>query len=115
LQIIRTGNGITLLTNEISTTEEPFWKTNHFEDIAKFVFWTFNKIFLLKIIDGIQLVFSQREFDDRKIQYNYWKIVMEDFYRRQLFLSVGLSVQSIIEDICPYALCKSQNLPTQCF
>jgi len=53
-QIIRTGNGITLLTNEITITEKSFWNINHFEDIAKFVFWTFNKSFLLKIIDGIQ-------------------------------------------------------------
>jgi hypothetical protein len=53
-QIIRTGNGISLLTNQMSITGESFWITNHFEDVAKFVFWTFNRSFLLKIIEDIQ-------------------------------------------------------------
>ncbi len=50
-QIMRTGNCITLLTTNISLTEDSFWNTNYFEDLTKFVFWTFNKSFLLKIIE----------------------------------------------------------------
>jgi|GEM_PF-1264775 len=52
-QIIRTGNCITLLSTKFTITEELFWNTNHFEDFAKYVFWTFNKSFLLRLIEGI--------------------------------------------------------------
>jgi hypothetical protein len=48
------------------------------------------------------LVFSKEEFEDRKVQYNYWKFVTQDFHRRHLFLSVGLSPDSLINDLCPY-------------
>src|ERR1700722_15458494 len=53
-QIIRTGNGISLLTNQMAITDESFWNTTHFEDIAQYVFWTFNRSFLIKIIEDIQ-------------------------------------------------------------
>ncbi len=53
-QIIRTGNCITLLTTNISLTDDSFWNTNYFEDLTKFVFWTFNKSFLLKITEKVE-------------------------------------------------------------
>ncbi len=53
-QIIRTGNCITLLSNNMILTEESFWNTNYFEDLTKYVFWTFNNSFLFKISDKIE-------------------------------------------------------------
>jgi hypothetical protein len=55
-QIIRSGNCITLLSNNISITKENFWNTNYFEDLTKYVFWTFNKSFLLTLIENIELL-----------------------------------------------------------
>lgn len=52
-QIIRTGNCVTLLSTPFAITENSFWNTNHFEDIAKYVFWTFNRSFLLKLLDQV--------------------------------------------------------------
>ena len=53
-QIIRTGSCITLLSSPMTVTEESFWNTTHFEDLAKYVFWTFNKSFLLKLLDRVE-------------------------------------------------------------
>ena len=53
-QIIRTGNCITLLSTKINLTEDSFWNTNYFEDLTKYVFWTFNKSFLFKITEKIE-------------------------------------------------------------
>jgi len=53
-QIIRTGNCITLLSTPLSVTEDSFWNTNHFEDLVKYVFWTFNRSFLLKLLSGLE-------------------------------------------------------------
>ena len=53
-QIIRTGNCITLLSNRILLSEDSFWNINYFEDLTKYVFWTFNKSFLLKITEKIE-------------------------------------------------------------
>jgi hypothetical protein len=55
-QIIRSGNCITLLSNNISITRENFWNTNYFEDLTRYVFWTFNKSFLLTLIENIELL-----------------------------------------------------------
>jgi hypothetical protein len=55
-QIIRSGNCITLLSNNISITKENFWNTNYFEDLTRYVFWTFNKSFLLTLIENIELL-----------------------------------------------------------
>jgi hypothetical protein len=55
-QIIRAGNCITLLTLDIKITEDLFWNTNYFEDISKYVFWTFNKSFLLKLVEKIHSI-----------------------------------------------------------
>ncbi|MFB6455896.1 hypothetical protein ACE38W_11550 [Chitinophaga sp. Hz27] len=49
-QIIRTGNCITLLSNPYTITIDSFWNTNHFEDISKYVFWTFNDSFQQNLI-----------------------------------------------------------------
>lgn len=53
-QIIRTGNCVSLLSTPTAVTEDSFWNINHFEDLAKFVFWTFNKSFLLKVIGRVE-------------------------------------------------------------
>jgi hypothetical protein len=53
-QIIRTGNCITLLSNPLALTEDSFWNTNYFEDLTRYVFWTFNKSFLLKLTEKIE-------------------------------------------------------------
>jgi len=49
-QILRTGNCISLLSTPFTITEASFWNTNHFEDLVKYVFWTFNKSFLLRLL-----------------------------------------------------------------
>ena len=48
------------------------------------------------------LVFTKKEFEDRQIQSSYWKDLMNEFYKRNIFLSVGLSPGSLIDDVCPY-------------
>jgi hypothetical protein len=55
-QIIRSGNCITLLSNNISITKENFWNTNYFEDLTRYVFWTFNKSFLLTLLENIDIL-----------------------------------------------------------
>ena len=53
-QILRTGNCISLISTPITIEEESFWNTNHFEDLAKYVFWTFNRSFLLKLLANVE-------------------------------------------------------------
>ena len=53
-QINRTGNCITLLSSHIILTEDSFWNSNYFEDLTRYVFWTFNKSFLFKITEKIE-------------------------------------------------------------
>ncbi len=53
-QVIRTGNCTTLLSTNFEITEASFWNINHFEDYARYVFWTFNKSFLQKLTESIQ-------------------------------------------------------------
>jgi hypothetical protein len=50
-QFIRTGNCITLLSDRFEITEDSFWNISHFEIIRKYIFFTFNKSFLLKLIE----------------------------------------------------------------
>lgn len=52
-QIIRSGNCITLLSNTITLNKDTFWNTNFFEDLTRYVFWTFNKSFLLTLQERI--------------------------------------------------------------
>jgi hypothetical protein len=49
-----------------------------------------------------EVVFSKKEFEDRKVGDSYWKDLMYDFFRRNMFLAVGLSPGSLLDDICPY-------------
>lgn len=53
-QIIRTGNCITLLRTVIPITVDNFWNTNYLEDITRFVLWTFNKSFVLKLTEKLE-------------------------------------------------------------
>lgn len=55
-QIIRIGNCITLLSNNIALNKDTFWNTNYFEDFSRYVFWTFNKSFLLTLTETIDLL-----------------------------------------------------------
>lgn len=55
-QIITTGNCITLLSNHITLTDESFWNTNYFEGLTRYVFWTFNESFLLRLIEKIEIL-----------------------------------------------------------
>ncbi|HVU93714.1 MAG TPA: hypothetical protein VHE34_00755 [Puia sp.] len=50
-QVIRAGNCVTLLRESYPITVQSFWNINHFEKFAQSVFWTFNKSFLLKLLD----------------------------------------------------------------
>jgi hypothetical protein len=57
-QIIRSGNCITLLSNDMTINKDTFWNPNYFEDLTKYVFWTFNKSFqsiLIEIIGALSL------------------------------------------------------------
>ena len=53
-QIIRAGNCITLLSNPLEISRDNFWNTHYFEDITRHIFWTFNKSFLLVLMDKIE-------------------------------------------------------------
>lgn len=53
-QIMTIGNCITLLSAPFSISDISFWNINHFEDLAKYVFWTFNQSFLLKLVEQLQ-------------------------------------------------------------
>ncbi|MEP7110542.1 MAG: hypothetical protein ABI760_21290 [Ferruginibacter sp.] len=53
-QIIRAGNCITLLSSPFEITRDNFWNTHYFEDITRHLFWTFNKSFLLVLMDKIE-------------------------------------------------------------
>ena len=53
-QIIRNGNCITLLSNSFVLDKRTFWNTNYFEDLTRYVFWTFNKSFLATLTDAIE-------------------------------------------------------------
>lgn len=52
-QAIRAGNCITLLRESYPMTVQSFWNITHFEKFARSVFWTFNKSFLLKLLDRV--------------------------------------------------------------
>lgn len=52
-QIIRIGNCITLLSNTLVLDKNTFWNTNYFEDLTRYVFWTFNKSFLITVTESI--------------------------------------------------------------
>jgi hypothetical protein len=50
-QVMRIGNCLTLLTSSFNFSLQAFKNINLFEDIAKYVFWTFNKGFLIQLND----------------------------------------------------------------
>ena len=53
-QVIRSGNALSLLSNQIVLNRENFWNLHYFEDIVRFIFWTFNKSFLLILKQKIE-------------------------------------------------------------
>ncbi len=52
-QIMRAGNCITLLSSPPAFSLESFRNSNLFEDIAKYVFWTFNESYRLQLIEQL--------------------------------------------------------------
>ena len=52
-QIMRAGNCITLLSSPPIFSLESFRNSNLFEDIAKYVFWTFNESYRLQLIEHL--------------------------------------------------------------
>ena len=55
-QILRSGNCITLLSNKITITKDTFWNPNYLEDLTKYVFFTFNKSFLLILKEALDRI-----------------------------------------------------------
>lgn len=49
-----------------------------------------------------ELIFSKTDFEDRQVGDSYWKKMMYEFFRRNVFLTVGVSPGSLVDDICPY-------------
>lgn len=49
-----------------------------------------------------EIVFTKEEFEDRERGLSYWKDLMNDFYRRHVFLAIGVSPDSICDDVAPY-------------
>jgi len=50
-----------------------------------------------------EIVFSGDEFVERLIASNeYWKEYFMEFFRRHTFLSIGMSAESVVKDVCPY-------------
>lgn len=54
MQIVRNGNCITFLSNTLELSDDSFWNINYFEELTKYVFWTFNKSFLFQLIEKVQ-------------------------------------------------------------
>ena len=52
-QIMRAGNCITLLSSAPVFSLESFRNSNLFEDIAKYVFWTFNESYRLQLMEHL--------------------------------------------------------------
>ena len=53
-QIIRAGNCITLLSTNLNLNRDNFWNIHYFEEITRYLFWTFNKSFLLILTEKIE-------------------------------------------------------------
>ena len=75
-QIIRAGNCITLLSSPPIFSLNTFKNSNLFEDIAKYVFWTFNESYRLQLIErlsdfsGVELQRCQSLLHNNFIPYD---------------------------------------------
>jgi len=75
-QIMRAGNCITLLSSPPVFSLESFRNSNLFEDIARYVFWTFNESYRLQLIEhlsnfsGVELQRCQNLLNKNFIPYN---------------------------------------------
>jgi len=54
-QVIRAGNCITLLMDSYPMDVTSFWNVNHLEKFVGAVYWTFNKSFLLKLLEDVEV------------------------------------------------------------
>jgi len=66
-QVIRIGNCITLLSNNFSINKETFWNTNYFEDLTKYIFWTFNRSFLFELTSTIDTLNNRTLYRCRQL------------------------------------------------
>ena len=48
------------------------------------------------------ILLTKKDFEDRQVGSSHYKTIMADFYQRHLFITVGMSATSIVDDICPY-------------
>jgi hypothetical protein len=51
-----------------------------------------------------ELVFTHEEFIVRERGDSYWKQLMNEFFKRKIFLTVGLGIGSVKDDIIPYLI-----------
>jgi SIR2-like domain len=49
-----------------------------------------------------KIVFTNEDFEDRQVGREYFKELMKDFYKRHVFVTIGLSSHSIVDDFLPY-------------
>jgi hypothetical protein len=52
--------------------------------------------------NSAEITFSNEEFQDRMLGKDYWKEYYYEYFRRHTFLSVGMSADSLYNDVCPY-------------
>ena len=72
------------MINPYTITTDSFWNINYFEDITKYIFWTFNKSFILKLIEKIPVLSatilhrSLQLLTENHIPYNRVKLLDAD-------------------------------------
>jgi hypothetical protein len=50
-----------------------------------------------------EIIFTEQEFEDRLLSENdIWKDTLYEFFRRHVFLTIGLSTSSLLKDIIPF-------------
>lgn len=51
---------------------------------------------------SLEIVLAREEFEDRAFSQNIWKDLMKEYTRKFIFLSIGVSSESLIVDLGPY-------------
>lgn len=53
--------------------------------------------------ENTTIIFSSQDFENRLVSdYDYWKDYYIEFFRRHIFLSIGVSAASLLQDVRPY-------------
>lgn len=55
------------------------------------------------------IVFTHEDFLIRERGESYWKVLMNEYFKKRIFLAVGLNPQSICDDIVPYLITLSND------